>query len=128
LIGFLGRPFGPALFGPVFDLEAEPQAQTRREPQSRRQDARSYIEERAPKLPQEKKLYKIGEVAGRSGFSTQVISTWCMLGLLRETTRTPTGRRLFDESIFKRLSLIRDLNKQGYTLRDIRETFIKDRL
>jgi DNA-binding transcriptional MerR regulator len=74
-----------------------------------------------------RKLHKIGEVARQSGFSSQVISTWCMLGLIKEAERTIAGHRLFDDSIFARLKLIRDLNKQGYTLRDIREIFIKDR-
>ena len=79
------------------------------------------------KQSQQRELYKIGEVARRSGFTTQEISTWCMLGLVKETARTAAGHRLFDETIFGRLKLIRDLNTR-YTLRDIREIFIKDRL
>jgi DNA-binding transcriptional MerR regulator len=45
------------------------------------------------------------------------------LGLVTPAEVTDTGRRLFDDSVFSRLELIKQLNQSGYTLRDIRETF-----
>jgi len=73
-------------------------------------------------------LMKIGELARRSGLTRQMISSYCMYGLIKEATRTPKGHRLFDEKALRLLSLIRGLLKSGYTLRDIRETFIRDKL
>jgi len=50
-----------------------------------------------------------------------------MYGLIRESRRTGGGHRLFSEKVLVRLKLIRDLLGHGYTLRDIREIFIRDR-
>jgi MerR family mercuric resistance operon transcriptional regulator len=72
-------------------------------------------------------LYRIGELAEKAGVSRQVVSTYCMYGLLAEAERTPGGQRLFDESTVRRIHLIRDL-KRRYTLREIREIFIRDRV
>jgi len=76
----------------------------------------------------DKPLMKIGELARRSGLTRQMISSYCMYGLIKEAARTPKGHRLFDEKAVRLLRLIRGLVKSGYTLRDIRETFIRDKL
>jgi DNA-binding transcriptional MerR regulator len=72
-------------------------------------------------------LYRIGELAEKAGVSRQIVSTYCMYGLIAEKARTVGGQRLFDDSAIRRIQLIRDL-KSRYTLRQIRETFIRDRL
>ena len=74
-----------------------------------------------------KPLMKIGEVARRSGLTRQMIASYCIYGLVREADRTPKGHRLFDEKVLRRLKLIRGLVHHGYTLRDIRETFLRER-
>ena len=71
-------------------------------------------------------LYRIGELAERAGVSRQVVGAYCMYGLLAEAARTPGGQRLFDESAVRRIRLIQQL-KRRYTLREIREIFIRDR-
>ena len=71
-------------------------------------------------------LYRIGEVAEMAGVSRQVVSTYCMLGLLAEVARTSGGQRLFDHATVRRIQLIQDL-KRRYTLREIREIFLRDR-
>jgi len=71
-------------------------------------------------------LYRIGELAELAGVSRQVVSTYCMYGLIQEADRTPGGHRLFDASTARRIQLIREL-KTRYTLREIREIFIRDR-
>ena len=68
---------------------------------------------------------KIGELARRSGLSRQMIASYCMYGLLHESQRTPAGHRLFDDTALIRLKLIRGLVDHGYTLRDIREIFLR---
>jgi len=65
-------------------------------------------------------LYRIGELAEMAGVSRQVVSTYCMYGLVQEAARTPGGHRLFDASTARRIQLIRELN-------EIREIFIRDR-
>ena len=72
-------------------------------------------------------LMKMAELAQRSGLTRQMIASYCMYGLVREAARTPKGHRLFDQKTLTRLELIRDLLKHGYTLRDIREIFLRDR-
>jgi DNA-binding transcriptional MerR regulator len=71
-------------------------------------------------------LYRIGEAAEMAGVSRQVVSTYCMLGLLAEVARTSGGQRLFDHATVRRIQLIQDL-KRRYTLREIREIFLRDR-
>jgi len=71
-------------------------------------------------------LYRISDLADLAGVSRQVVSTYCMYGLIHEADRTPGGHRLFDESTARRIQLIQDLKKR-YTLREIREIFIRDR-
>ena len=71
-------------------------------------------------------LYRIGEAAKMAGVSRQVVSTYCMLGLLTEVARMPGGQRLFDDATVRRIQLIQDL-KHRYTLREIREIFLRDR-
>jgi len=73
------------------------------------------------------RLYRIGELARKAGVSRQVVSTYCMYGLLGEADRTAGGQRLFGDPAAKRIRLIQDL-KRRYTLREIREIFIRDRL
>jgi DNA-binding transcriptional MerR regulator len=72
------------------------------------------------------RLYRIGKLAEKAGVSRQVVSTYCMYGLLGEADRTPGGQRLFGDASVKRIRLIQDL-KGRYTLREIREIFIRDR-
>jgi DNA-binding transcriptional MerR regulator len=71
-------------------------------------------------------LFRLGEAARRAAVSPQVLSTYCMYGLVSEVSRTPGGQRLFDESIVRRIRLIQDL-KRRYTLREIREIFLRDK-
>jgi len=73
-----------------------------------------------------RRLLRIGELAKEAGVSRQVVSTYCMYGLISETDRTPGGQRLFDGAVARRIQLIQDL-KRRYTLREIREIFVRDR-
>ena len=73
------------------------------------------------------RLLKSGEVADQAGVSRQVVHEYTLLGLIEPADRTPGGHRLYDEGVIRRLQLIRDLVKSGYTLRDIRATFFTSR-
>lgn len=65
------------------------------------------------------KLYKIGEVMRYSGLSRQTIHNYTVMGLISETDRTPSGHRLYGETVFERLARVRAL-KDGMTLVEIK--------
>lgn len=65
------------------------------------------------------KLYRIGELVRYTPFSRQTIHNYTIMGLIREAQWTEGGHRLYDESVFKRLSEIIEL-KRTKTLSEIR--------
>ena len=71
------------------------------------------------KLPE--KLYRMAEVMEHSGLSRQTLHYYATLGLIRERKRTASGYRLFPTTVFRDLERVKELQKKGYTLREIRE-------
>lgn len=65
------------------------------------------------------KLYKIGEVMRYAGVSRQMVHNYTVMGLISEAERTPSGHRLYDESVFERLQRVRAL-RERMTLQEIR--------
>ncbi|MBN1506686.1 MAG: MerR family transcriptional regulator, partial [Sedimentisphaerales bacterium] len=57
------------------------------------------------------KRYRIGELVRYSPFSRQTIHNYTIMGLIREVEWTRGGHRLYDESVFGRLSRIMELRK-----------------
>ena len=72
-----------------------------------------------------KKLYRIGEVVRYTPFSRQTIHNYTIMGLIKETQWSQGGHRLYDESVFERLSKIIELKKTK-TLNEIRKIFDHD--
>ena len=68
------------------------------------------------------KRYRIGELVRYSPFSRQTIHNYTIMGLIRETKWTEGGHRLYDETVFERLSEIIRLRKTK-TLAEIIEIF-----
>ncbi len=66
------------------------------------------------------KLYRIGELVTYTPFSRQTIHNYTIMGLIQEVSWTDGGHRLYDESVFERLSKIIQLRKTK-TLSEIRE-------
>jgi DNA-binding transcriptional MerR regulator len=71
------------------------------------------------------KLYRIGELVRYSPFSRQTIHNYTIMGLIREAKWTEGGHRLYDESVFQRLSRIIELHKTK-TLTEIRSILNKE--
>ena len=71
------------------------------------------------------KLYRIGELVNYTPFSRQTIHNYTIMGLIRESKWTDGGHRLYDESVFERLSEIIRLRKTK-TLSEIREILSKE--
>ncbi len=71
------------------------------------------------------KLYRIGELVSYTPFSRQTIHNYTIMGLIREAKWTEGGHRLYDESVFERLSKIMQLKKTK-TLSEIRRILGKE--
>jgi len=71
------------------------------------------------------KLYRIGELIRYTPFSRQTIHNYTIMGLIHETQWTEGGHRLYDESVFQKLSKIIEL-KRTKTLSEIRLILRKD--
>ena len=65
------------------------------------------------------KFYRIGELVNYTPFSRQTIHNYTIMGLIREAQWTEGGHRLYDESVFEKLSRIIQLKKTK-TLSEIR--------
>ncbi|HEX42116.1 MAG TPA: MerR family transcriptional regulator [Phycisphaerales bacterium] len=71
------------------------------------------------KIAVPQKLYRIGELVRHTPFSRQTIHNYTTMGLIRESEWTQGGHRLYDETVFSRLSRIMELRKDK-TLEEIR--------
>ena len=71
------------------------------------------------------KLFRIGELVQVTPFSRQTIHNYTIMGLIREAEWTEGGHRLYDESVFPRLSRIMTLKKTK-TMAEIREILTRD--
>jgi DNA-binding transcriptional MerR regulator len=69
-------------------------------------------------------LIRIGDAADAAGVSRQTIEYYIMLGLITPI-RNGSNSRFFDDRLIRRIRLIRRLNDSGYTLRAIRETYLR---
>ena len=76
-------------------------------------------EDKNHKLQIPTKRYRIGEVVRYTPFSRQTIHNYTIMGLIHEAEWTDGGHRLYDESVFEKLSKIMEL-KQTKTLSQIR--------
>ncbi|MHC4740427.1 MAG: helix-turn-helix domain-containing protein [Planctomycetota bacterium] len=73
------------------------------------------------------KLYRIGDLVNYTPFSRQTIHNYTIMGLIREVSWTRGGHRLYDESVFRRLSRIIEL-KRTKTLAEIRQILGKEEI
>jgi len=71
------------------------------------------------------KRYRIGELVRYTPFSRQTIHNYTIMGLIREAEWTEGGHRLYDESVFSRLSRIMEL-KESMSLTEIRRTLTEE--
>jgi DNA-binding transcriptional MerR regulator len=71
------------------------------------------------------KLLRISSAAVAAGVNNRSIEYYVMLGLIKPIRRPGRRGRYFDDKLIRRIRLIRQLNSSGYTLRDIRETYLR---
>lgn len=82
------------------------------------------LKNNSPALQVPVKLYRIGELVCYTPFSRQTIHNYTIMGLIREAQWTEGGHRLYNESVFGRLSKIIELKKTK-TLSEIRQILNK---
>lgn len=70
---------------------------------------------------------RIGQAAEAADISKQSIEYYILVGLIEPLRLKNRRSRFFDAELIKRIRLIKELNDSGYTLRDIRETFLQGR-
>ena len=68
-----------------------------------------------------KQLFRIGELARRTGKTARAIHLYEELGLLRPATRSSGGFRLYDRSAVERMRWIDLLHGMGFSLHEMRE-------
>lgn len=73
------------------------------------------------------RLLKTREVLEMTGISHQVLYRYVTLGLVEEAGNTKGGQRLFHPRVIPLIEHIRGLNETGYSLRDIKEIFFKEK-
>ena len=70
---------------------------------------------------------RISQAAKAAGVSRQTIEYYVMLGMVEPIRQEGKRSRYFDDALIRRIRLINKLNSSGYTLRDIRETYLQDK-
>jgi len=70
-------------------------------------------------------LLTTADLVRLTGVKESVIRQYVLLGLIRPVARTESGRLRFDEKTVRLVKLIKELNRSGYTLREIREIFLE---
>lgn len=63
---------------------------------------------------------KVGELARRTGLTVRTLHHYDEIGLLRPSSRSPSGHRLYDHDQLRRLQQITSLRHLGFTLDQVR--------
>jgi len=79
----------------------------------------------AKKSTAPKPLMRISAVAQAAGVSTGTVEYYILIGLIQPIHQPGKPGRYFDKNLVRRIRLIKHLNESGYTLRDIRETYLR---
>lgn len=69
---------------------------------------------------------KTKDVLQATGITHQILYRYVTLGLIQERQMKDGGHRLFAPETVGVIKLIQRLNQSGYTLRDIKDIFLKD--
>lgn len=67
------------------------------------------------------KLFRVGEIIEYTSLSRQTVHLYTQMRLIEEHRRTASGYRLYSESVFDRIEIIKKLKSNGYTLLEIKD-------
>ncbi len=73
------------------------------------------------------RLVRLSQAALLADVSTSALEYYIMIGLVRPIRPPGKRTRFFDARLIERIRLIRRLNRSGYTLGDIRQTWLRRR-
>ncbi len=73
------------------------------------------------------KLYRIGEIVQYTSLSRQTVHNYTVMGLIRESSWTKGGHRLYDASVCEQLAIIEQL-KRSKSLAQIKGMLADERL
>ena len=73
------------------------------------------------------KLYRSGEITHFSGVSRQTLYLYSQVGIIQEAKRTSSGQKLYHESIFDKLTKIKELQGHKLTLTEIKKVLKEDK-
>lgn len=77
--------------------------------------------------PGQVRLLRTAEVLRLAGITHQVLYRYVTLGLIEPAATAARGQRLFRPEVVDLIRIIQDLNREGYSLRDLKDTFFKDK-
>lgn len=69
-------------------------------------------------------LHRLSRAAQLAGVTRQQLQYYLMLGLIEPTMLSDGHQRLFDDQAIKKIRMVKELNRGGYPLREIRDIFI----
>ena len=70
-------------------------------------------------------LVRISEAAQIAGVSRQTVEYYILLGLIDPIRPEGSRARYFDDALMRRIQLVHKLNRSGYTLQAIRQTYLR---
>jgi len=75
--------------------------------------------------PSDKPLMRIAEAAQAAGVTKGTLEYYIVLGMVKPIRLPGRGGRRFNDEHVKRIRTIRRANEEGYTLRQIRQIFLR---
>lgn len=69
------------------------------------------------------KYIRIGELARLAGVSSRTIDYYTQIGVINEATRSPGQHRLYSEEALNTIRIIKEFQKQHYSLQEICQLF-----
>ncbi len=72
-------------------------------------------------------LLRTADVLEETGITHQVLYRYITLGLIEPRVTTGTGLRFFHPNVVTLIKLIIRFNQSGYSLRDMKDIFFKDK-
>ncbi|MGQ9592065.1 MAG: MerR family transcriptional regulator [Planctomycetota bacterium] len=73
------------------------------------------------------RLLRTAEVLRLAGITHQVLYRYVTLGLIEPAAIAARGQRYFRPEVVDLIRIIQDFNREGYSLRDLKDTFFQDK-
>ena len=98
----------------------------RRQRRTRRAGAVVPSREASGNAPGRPRLLRTADVLRRAGITHQILYRYVTLGLIEPARQSESGQRWFRSEVVELIEVIKSLNQTGYSLRDLKETYVRD--